>query len=263
MKLGDAYAYTGGRPFEPGRPCVVLVHGALHDHSVFGLHARAFAHAGRPVLAFDLPGHGRSARPALDSIEALADWLVARLDEAGAGPAALVGHSMGSLIALEAAVRLGRRAERLALVATAAPMSVAPALLKMAAEQPLAAIDLVNTLSFSTLAAKPGAPGPGTWQHGANRALMRRMQAGVRDRNLFAIDFGICNAYENALQAAARLDTPALVVSGARDQMTPPRAATALAAAARATTVTLPGGHALMQESPDALQRALARFIAG
>lgn len=262
MKLRDAYAYTGGRPFVPDVPCVVLVHGALHDHSVFGLHARAFAHAGRPVLAVDLPGHGRSGGPALGSVEALADWLVALLEEAGAGPAALVGHSMGSLVALEAASRLGQRAARLALVATAAPMKVTPALLQTAAGDPLAAIDLVNALSFSTLASKPAAPGPGTWVQGANRALMRRMQAGgIEGGNLFLTDFGVCDAYAGGLEAAARLRCPALVVSGTRDQMTPPRAAAALAAAARATSTRLPCGHAVMQESPEALQRLLADFI--
>ncbi|MEY3273127.1 MAG: hypothetical protein RLZZ341_2028, partial [Pseudomonadota bacterium] len=35
--LGKAYAYTGGKPFDPTLPCVVFVHGALHDHSCWNL----------------------------------------------------------------------------------------------------------------------------------------------------------------------------------------------------------------------------------
>ncbi|HTJ04217.1 MAG TPA: alpha/beta fold hydrolase, partial [Caldimonas sp.] len=105
-KSRDAYAYTGGKAFDAQLPCVVLLHGALHDHSSWTLAARWFAHHGHAVLAPDLPGHGRSAGAPLASVEALADWLLALLDAAGVGAAALVGHSMGSLIALEAAARV-------------------------------------------------------------------------------------------------------------------------------------------------------------
>jgi pimeloyl-ACP methyl ester carboxylesterase len=97
----SAYAYTGGKPFDPALPCVVFIHGALHDHSVWTLLARWFAHHGFGVLAVDLPGHGRSAGPALPSVEAMADWLLALLAAAGVqrdGQVTLVGHSMGSLI---------------------------------------------------------------------------------------------------------------------------------------------------------------------
>ena len=174
------HAYTGGRLFDGRLPTVVFIHGALNDHSVWTLLARWFAHHGHSVLAPDLPGHARSEGPPLESVEALADWLLALLDAAGVDRAVLVGHSMGSLVALEAAARAPRRVERLVMIGTAFPMTVAPALLETAREAPLRAIDLVNAFSHSTLAAKPGNPGPGTWLHGANRALMRRVQAGWR-----------------------------------------------------------------------------------
>ena len=53
-----AYAYTGGKAFDPALPCVVFVHGALNDHSVWTLYARYCAHHGRSVLALDLLAHG-------------------------------------------------------------------------------------------------------------------------------------------------------------------------------------------------------------
>jgi pimeloyl-ACP methyl ester carboxylesterase len=80
----------------------VFVHGALHDHSVWTLLARWFAHHGHGVLAVDLPGHGRRAGPAAAQRAAMADWLLALLDAARRAARRLVGHSMGSLIALEA-----------------------------------------------------------------------------------------------------------------------------------------------------------------
>ncbi len=93
------------RAFDRARPTIVFVHGAANDHSVWALQSRYFAHHGYNVLAVDLPGHGRSGGEALASIEAIADWLAALLDALGVERAALVGHSMGSLAALDAAAR--------------------------------------------------------------------------------------------------------------------------------------------------------------
>ena len=256
-----AYAYTGGKPWEAGPGAVVFIHGALNDHSVWNLLARWFAHHGRPVLAVDLPGHGRSEGPPLGSIEALADWIIALLDATGQTQAALVGHSMGSLVALEAAARAPTRATALGLVATAYPMKVSPALLQTALDDPLKAIDMVNAWSISTTAAKPSFPGPGAWLHGGNRALMRRIQAGCTGTNLFAHDFRLCDAYATGLAAAAAVKCPARVITGTDDQMTPPRSAEALAVALNAPVTRIAAGHALMQEAPDPLLAALRRLL--
>jgi pimeloyl-ACP methyl ester carboxylesterase len=212
-----AYAYTGGKPFDATLPCVVFVHGALNDHGVWNLLARWFAHHGHAVLAVDLPGHMRSAGPALASVESMADWLLALLDAAGVPRAALVGHSMGSLVALEAAARAPGRATRLVMVGTAYPMKVSPALLHTSGEDPLRAIDMVVTFSFSTLAAKPSFPGPGMWLRGAGRALMRQVLRHQGDALLFHTDFSACDRYTGGLQAAARIACPATMVLGASD----------------------------------------------
>ena len=260
--LVEAYAYTGGQPLDATRPCVVFVHGALHDHSVWTLLGRWFANHGHCAIAVDLPGHGRSAGAPLASIETLADWLLALLSAAGVERAALVGHSMGSLIALEAAARAPERASRLVMVGTAYPMVVSQPLLDGARDDPLAAIDSVNAFSHSTIAAKPSHPGPGTWLHGANRALMRRMQSGQRDINLFLNDFQVCDRYRGGIEAAARVRCPATLILGERDQMTMTKHAVAIADALRAPTILLPAGHALMTEAPDALLAALRTGLA-
>src|SRR4051812_41632079 len=120
MKLAvdgrEAYVYTGGKPFDAAKPAVVFLHGAMHDHSVWGLQSRALAHHGHAVLALDLPGHGRSAGPAAESVEQSAQWLIKLLDAAQVNRVALVGHSSGSLVALEATAALGERATHLAMV---------------------------------------------------------------------------------------------------------------------------------------------------
>ena len=253
----EAYAYTGGKPFDATLPCIVFVHGALNDHSVFTLLARWFAHHGHGVLALDLPGHRRSAGPALTSVEAMADWLLAVMDAAGVQRAALAGHSMGSLVALQAAGVAPARATHLLMLGTAYPMTVAPALLASALATPLQAIDQVIGWSFSTLAAKPSYPGPGVWLRGAARALMLQVLQGQGDPRLFHTDFSACHAYAGAEAAAARMTCPAHLVLGSADQMTPLRATPALARMLNASVHHVPAGHQLMAEAPDPVLLAL------
>ena len=257
-----AFAYTGGKPFDATLPCVVFIHGALNDHSVWTLLARWCAHHGFGVLALDLPGHGRSAGAPLASVEVLADWTLALLTAAGVERAALVGHSMGSLIALEAAGRAPERVTRLVMVGTAYPMKVSDALLDTARDTPLKAIDMVNAFSHAGLAAKPSFPGPGTWLHGADRALMRRVQAGQRGMNLFHHDFSVCDRYARGLEAAAQVRCPVDFVLGLRDQMTNPKQSTELARALKARVTSVDAGHQLMAEAPDAVLAALRRALA-
>ena len=269
-----AYAYTGGKPFDAALPCVVFIHGALHDHSVWTLLARWFAHHGHSVLALDLPGHGRSAGPALASVEALADWVWAALDAAGlarAAPVSLVGHSLGSLIALAAAAQAPERSGRLVMVGSTFPMKVSPALLETACDNPLKAIDMVNAFSIGSIAAKPSFPGPGMWLHGSNRALMRRVLAGSTNSgpqatsgcefNLFHHDFSVCDRYADGLTAATQVRCPVTMVLGTLDQMTPPRSAREISSALKARTVLLSSGHSLMTEVPDGLLAALREAL--
>jgi pimeloyl-ACP methyl ester carboxylesterase len=257
----SAYAYTGGKLFDPASPGVVFVHGALHDHSVWILQSRYLAHHGRAVLAVDLPGHGRSAGEPL-GVEAAGRWLAGLIEATGLQRTALVGHSMGSLIALEAAAHLGARAGALVMVGTAYPMKVSPKLLELCQRDALAAIDLVNALSNSTHAAKPSHPGPGFSIHGGNRALMRRMQRGYGASNLFLADFTACDAYAGLEAVAAKVSCPVTVVLGARDQMTPSHAAGPIIAALRPRVVTLPVGHNLMAEAPDGVLSAINDALA-
>ena len=253
----DAYVYTGGKAFDPALPAIAFVHGAMHDHSVWTLLARWFANHGHAVLAPDLPGHGRSGGAPLASVEAIADWLLALLSAAGVARAVLVGHSMGSLVALEAAARAPERAAALVLVGTAYPMAVSPALLEAGRDAPLAAIDRVNVFSHSTLAGKPSFPGPGMWLHGSNLALMLRIQAAGGPGNVFLNDFEACNRYASGLEAAAKVTCAATCIVGGSDQMTRSDGSDELARALKARTVVLPAGHSLMSEAPDALLAAL------
>ena len=254
----QVFAYAAAHALDAAKPSVVFLHGAGLDHSWFALQSRYFGYHGRNVLALDLPGHGRSEGPPLPSVEALAQWLVRLLDAAGVGKASLVGHSLGSLVALECAARHAGRVERIALIGTAFPMKVSDTFLEAARTNDHAAYDMETIWGHAPEVPLGGNPYPGMWMYGDTLARLERLAPGVLHAGLKA-----CNDYTAGLEAAAKVKCPALFILGRRDLMTPPRAASALAQAiAGARTVTLPSsGHSLMAEAPDAVLDALIEFL--
>jgi pimeloyl-ACP methyl ester carboxylesterase len=250
----QVFVGSGGRDFDPSLPAVVFLHGAGMDHSVWALLARAFSHNGFGVLAPDLPGHGRSAGPALSSIAALADWTAALIDAAGIKAARVIGHSMGSLVALEMAARHPAKLSALGLIATAAPMRVSDDLLGAAKANDHAAIDMISIWGYGQRAVLGGCEAPGMWMLGGALRLLERASSGV----LFA-DLSACNAYKDALGAAAKVAVPAAVILGGRDVMTPLKNGKPVATAIQNSRLTVleTAGHMLMSERPNEVLRAL------
>ena len=260
------YCYTGGKPFDAAKPTVVFIHGVLNDHSVWILQTRYLAHHGWNVLAVDLPGHCKSAGEAPSTVEEAADFVAALLDAAGVQRAALIGHSWGSLIALEAASRLKERVSHLVLVGIAYPMKVSPALLEAALNEPMKALTMISVFSRSTLAAPPSALGPGTWVYGASMALGRRVLASNTKVNVFHRGFKACDSYANGDNAITQITCPVLFLLGAQDQMTQAKAAQPLINKARASgktvqLVSVPVGHHQMTEAPEETLFAMRDFL--
>jgi pimeloyl-ACP methyl ester carboxylesterase len=256
----EIFAGTGGRAHDRAQPLIVFLHGAGLDHSVWALLARWFAHRGWSVLAPDLPGHGRSGGEPLESIAAMADWTAKLIDACGAGKVMIVGHSMGSLIALETAARQRERVSAIGLIGTAAAMPVARELLTAAAANDHSAIDMLSIWGHGRSAVIGGSLAPGLWMLGGGERLLERARPGVLFKDLTA-----CNAYGDGLASAARVTVPAILVLGERDLMTTAKRGSELAAALpNARLVTLKGaGHMLMSERPDEVLHALGGFARG
>jgi len=184
----------------------------------------------------------------------MADWTAALLDAAGVAKAKLVGHSMGSLVALETAARHPARVSALSLIGTAATMTVGPDLLRAAEANDRSAIDMVSIWGLGFQAELGGSLAPGLWMHSGAQRVLEQCRPGV----LFS-DLSACNAYQGALAAAAQIAIPVTLILGERDMMTPARAGKALAAALpNSRTIMLRGaGHTMMAERPDELLAAL------
>jgi len=252
-----AFCYTASHALDPKKPTLVFVHGAGLDHSLFGLQSRYFGYHGRNVLALDLPGHGRSEGPPLPTIAAIADWVFGVLDAQGIAGASIVGHSMGALVALEAANRRPERVARIACIGVAYPMKVSQAFLEAARKNEQAAFDMETIWGHAPQVPFGGNPNPGMWMYGDSLARLARLAPGVLHAALKA-----CNDYAAGLESATKVKCPALFILGERDQMTPSKAASALVKAVPgARAVALPSGHSIMAEAPDATLDALIDFI--
>jgi pimeloyl-ACP methyl ester carboxylesterase len=251
------YAYTGAREFDPEQETIVFVHGAALDHTVWLLQSRYFAHHGRNVLAVDLPGHGRTEGPLISSIPDMADWIWSVVDALDIGESTLIGHSMGSLVTLEAAARRPDRTRSLALLGSAVPMPVAEPLLNAARENLHAGFDMINIWGHSPAAQIGGSEAPGMWMTGSAIRLLERAGPGVLFNDLSA-----CNEYGHGLESAGRVGCPTLMIAGRGDIMTPLKVARDLVAAIPdATLKVLDCGHLMMSEMPNEVLDELIEFI--
>ena len=250
-----AFVYTAAHEIDPGKPSVAFVHGAGLDHSWFGLQSRYFGYHGWNVLALDLPGHGRSQGPPIGTIAGMADWIFQVLNQLKIETASLVGHSMGSLIVLEAAARHPQRVERIALLAVAYPMKVAAPFLEAARSNDFSAYDMHTIWGHAAQVPLGANPNPGMWMYGDTLARLRRLAPGVLHNDLKA---------SNDYVFSGTVKCPALLILGKRDVMTPPRSATQLKELlpnSRSVLIDI-SGHSLMAEAPDATLDALAAFLA-
>lgn len=251
------YAATGGKAFDPSLPAIVFMHGAGMDHTVWALQTRWFAWHGRCVLAVDLPGHGRSEGPALETIGALADWIPALLDAAGVRDAALAGHSMGALVALEAAARHPARVCALALLGCAAEMPVNDALLNAGLNGEHVAFEMITGWGLGRRAQMGGAEVPGTWMNAGTLRLLEHGKKGV-----VGIDLRACDRYKGSADAVAVVKAPTVLVLGANDRMSPAKAAAPLGKIPGAKSIVIEhAGHMMMTEQPGRTLDALRTLL--
>jgi pimeloyl-ACP methyl ester carboxylesterase len=254
----EVFATTGGAPFNPAQPAIVFLHGAGFDRTVWRLQTRWFAHHGRSVLAVDFPAHGWSDGPMLPSIADMADWTAKLIEAAGLESAALVGHSMGALVALDCAARHAGKVRSLGLCGVAAEMPVHPEMLESAKANTLKVQELMTFWGIGNALHKGGMVSPGLWLRRESLAVLSRNAPGVIHNDLVA-----CNVYEDATVRATEVKWPTVLVLGSGDLMTPAAKAKKLAAAiAGSKTVVVPScGHFMMVERPDETLDALKAHV--
>jgi len=254
LEKKKVFAYTAAHDLDPGKRSIVFVHGAGLDHSWFALQSRYFGYHGWNVLAVDLPGHGRSEGPPIPTITGMAEWVLELTGKLHVQKSSVVGHSMGTFVALECAARQPARVERIALIATAYPMKVADAFLEAARNNERAAFDMHTIWGHAPQVPLGGNPNPGMWMYGDTLARLRRLAPGVLYNDLKA---------SNDYVFSGSVQCPVLFVLGSRDTMTPAKSGLAFSQAFKQSKIVTvaPSGHSLMAEAPDATLDALVEFF--
>lgn len=251
-----AHAVTGGVELSGSNPAVLLIHGAGMDATVWQQQTRFLAHKGLRTVAVDLPGHGRSGGEPLTDIPAMAAWVSRFLESADLTPAHVVGHSMGSFIALELGRAHPDAVTSLVLMGTAASMPVHPELLSASEDALATAAALMASWGHAKPAHIGLNPTPGLWMLGGARALVETSAPGS-----LTVDFTACLNYSGATEAASAIGCPVHVVIGRGDKMTPPKAAAKLTAEIPQESLTITeladAGHMMMIEDPRSVRQIL------
>ena len=249
---------TGGREHDPELPGIVLVHGSGMDRTTWQMQSRWFSHHGYRVAAIDLPGHGLSGGEPLETIPAMGEWLAGLVHELDMAPSHLVGFSLGTFVALEAAAQDPTCAESLVLIGTASAMPVHPELLTASAEDIPRASRLMTSWALGSKAHKGGHRSPGTWLVGSSTSLIDRSPDGALSKDMEA-----CNAYGGAVEAMSKVEVPVAFVLGAEDKMTPIKKSGDLVDAVKDATVVRMDriGHMMPIEDPLGARRAIAEAI--
>lgn len=249
---------TGGKNHESELPAVVLLHGSGMDRTTWQMQSRWLAHHGYRVAAIDLPGHGLSGGDPLESIEDMGRWTAGLVHELGLAPAHLVGFSLGTFVAIEAASQDPACAVSLVLIGTAATMPVHPELLAASRDDIARAGRLMTSWGISSKAQRGRNASPGAWLVSATTALIESSPP-----TALASDMIACNDYETASTVASSISIPVTFVLGNEDKMTPIRtAATLIDSFADARVVRLESaGHFMPTENPIAVRNAIAEAI--
>lgn len=252
------HIFSGTRGLQGDANPIVFIHGTGMDHTVWTLFARYFLRHGRDVLSVDLPGHGKSKGPLLDSIESLSSNLLNYLDSRNINKFSVVGHSMGSLIALEAASTQPERVNSLVMIGTALPMAVSEALLDLAKRNDPGAIDILTFMGYSNNARIGNNKNPGMWMTEGTRRLMQRSSKDVIFKDLMA-----CSNYADGLEKAKNVSANTLLILGENDYLTPRHRAKDLINNFESVKVKeiKNSGHTMMVENPNLVLDHLSEIL--
>ncbi len=249
---GDIYARVQGK----GPETVVLLHGFGGHHDAWYDIQPALATSAR-VIAYDLPGHGRSLRyPGAGPAHVAAKAILADLSARGISRAHFAGHSMGGAIAVLAALRAPETVVSLTLIA---PGGFGPEINFNLLRRYGAAANADDLRACMNEMSAPGFSMPTKYVAGliATRAVAGQRETLIEIAGL--ITKGDRQG-EIPRDSLAALTMPTRLVWGTMDTVLPYAQTTGLPA--NIALETLPGkGHMLLEEAREAIIRAVRKSM--
>ena len=186
------------------------MHGSGLTHIVWSLHEQFYASQGFNVLSVDLPGHGNSEGPSLESIEKISNWVKSLINVLGIKKIIIIGHSQGSLIGIDFASRYPDLISSLVLVAGTYKMPVNQDLIDYAEAGDEKAVLLMMK-----------------WGYEGSKAFIggnpvKKIINSSRDiREILAVDLNACNNYKDGKESLKKINCPTLCIFGDLDKMVP------------------------------------------
>ena len=251
IKNKTAYYGDGSGASEDGQP-IVFIHGAGFDHTVWVLPARYFARKGFRVFALDLPGHGNSDGPCLESIEKIAEWLEDVFKKLNLKNLVLVGHSQGCLEILEYSHRYKKRLDKIVFVGGSNKMPVHPDLIKLAQDGHSDAVKLMMKWGYE-----------GSKKFIGGNPVEKIIQSPRDISEILAVDLNACNNYLNGSKAAKEIDLPSMLIFGELDKMVNLEAGKKFSNLIKnSTTHVIKGcGHMIMIEKAFEMREKILEFL--
>ena len=204
----NIYASDSGQGIKSSKDTIVFLHGSGLSHIIWSLTEQFFSNKKFNVLSIDLPGHGNSEGPCLDSIEKIADWLEKVFKELELDKVILIGHSQGCLEALEYSFKYKSRLKKIVLIAGANKMPVNKDLIDLASNGDSDAVKLMMKWGYE-----------GSKKFIGGNPVERIIQSPRDISEILAVDLIACNNYANGSDAAKAINCPVMLVLGELDKM--------------------------------------------
>ena len=204
----NIYVSDAGQGIDTSKETIVFLHGSGLSHIVWSLTEQFFSIKNFNVLSLDLPGHGNSDGPCLNSIEQIADWLEKVFNKLNLNKLTLVGHSQGCLEILEYAYKYKDRLKKLVFIGGSNKMPVHPDLLELAQNGDSDAVKLMMKWGYE-----------GSKKFIGGNPVEKIIQSPRDISEILAVDLKACNNYSNGAEAAKRIDFPSILIFGELDKM--------------------------------------------
>ena len=248
----NIYASDSGQGIDINKDTIIFLHGSGLSHIVWSLAEQFFSSKNYNVLSIDLPGHGNSDGPCLDSIEKIADWMEKVFDKLKLKNLILVGHSQGCLEILEYSSRYKERLKKLVFVGGSNKMPVHPDLIELAQSGHSDAVKLMMKWGYE-----------GSKKFIGGNPVEKIIQSPRDISEILAVDLNACNNYSNGSEAAKVIDLPSMLIFGELDKMVNLEAGKKFSNLIKnSTTHVIKGcGHMIMIEKAFEMREKILEFL--
>ena len=248
----NIHVSDSGQGIDMNKDTIVFLHGSGLSHIVWSLAEQFFSSKNYNVLSIDLPGHGNSDGPCLDSIEKIADWMEKVFDKLKLKNLILVGPSQGCLEILEYSSRYKERLKKLVFVGGSNKMPVHPDLIELAQSGHSDAVKLMMKWGYE-----------GSKKFIGGNPVEKIIQSPRDISEILAVDLNACNNYSNGSEAAKVIDLPSMLIFGELDKMVNLEAGKKFSNLIKnSTTHVIKGcGHMIMIEKAFEMREKILEFL--